>query len=163
LPDFSKQDPRWPSKAHFEPTIAAFDKQVPRCQAWVAGRSRQCKKPALKGFDVCRSCGGAGARARKTITSRKAFQEVLAGEDSHQVYTLIDKLHEIAKQGNLDAIKYILDQIFGTPKATVVNEIADRDLFAHIVRVTANFLKGDEFKEWLQQSKQALGESDSTS
>jgi len=116
----------------------------------------------MAGFAVCATHGGAGAKKSRAINGRKAFQEALAGDGSTHVHDLIDKLHSIAKAGNLDAIKYILDQIYGTAKATVVNEIGNRDLLAAMIRITAQFIKGEEFQEWLKQAQQALAESDST-
>lgn len=161
------QDPRWPDKSHFEPFLIVFrgttkERRAKRCQAWKNDHSAQCGNAAMAGFEVCRKCGGAAAKKNKSISSRRAFQEVLAGEDSTHVHELIGRLHSIAKAGNLDAIKYILDQIYGTAKATVVNEIGNRDLLAAMIRITAQFIKGEEFQEWLNQAKLALAESEST-
>jgi hypothetical protein len=77
--------------------------------------------------------------------------------DGEAVRPIIAKLQQIAVGGDLSAIKYVLDQLYGTAKTSMVTEIDNREMFARIVRVTASHLRGQEFDAWLSQVRIELG------
>jgi hypothetical protein len=162
MAEYPNQDKRWPSKAHFEQILTVGKgKGSARCQCWKSDRSQQCGKPAMPPYKACDKHGAKGAQANENFHQRKQFLDILG--DAETVRELISKLHEIALKGNLEAIKYILDQLYGTAKATIVNEIADRDLFARMVRATAQHLTGQAFEEWLKDLESEMnGDSGST-
>lgn len=164
---------RTEDKSHFLPYVeTGAGKGHPRCQAFKRGSMEQCGKMAQPGFEVCLSHGARAAEANVThgqrqavfIKTRKQFLEALGGKETDFAHQMVEKLRQIALGGSLEALKYSLDQLFGSPKATVVTEIADRDLFARMVKVTAKHLTGEAFQAWLSDLKTEMQEdSDSTS
>lgn len=159
-----------PSKPAFgfgengKPVHALNKDGVPICGARRRGPGGGfCQQALLSTNGRCPHPGHGGASKRiEAIKNRNDLIAALGGKDSVKIHELVKKLHEIAIAGNLAAITYIIDQIFGTAKTTIVQEIGNRELLAHMVRVTARFLKGPEFDEWLSLIETALA-SDSTS
>jgi hypothetical protein len=112
---------------------------------------------------MCETHGAAGVAANQRLRERKEFLEVLGANDGESVRALVSKLHQIGLAGNLDAIKYILDQLYGAPKTTVVTEISDREAMARMIKVTAKHLQGEAFEAWLFDLQTELeGHSGST-
>ena len=150
-------------RSHFVPYVEVGTlRGHPRCQAFKRGSTEQCGNRAEIGFEVCKFHGANAAKRNVThgqnqavfIKTRKQFIEALGNDKTTDfAKQMIDKLREIALAGSLEALKYSLDQLFGSPKATVVTEIADRDLFARMVRVTAKHLTGEAFQAWLSDLK----------
>lgn len=166
-PVYPNQDPRWPNKDHFEPTITRGAKEIHgsrRCQKWVSDRSKQCTRSALEGRDYCVSHGGAAAVVHEERKSRRDFLRDLEfyvdGDTQSKLYDLgIKAICQRVMAGDTNAIKYYFDQLFGGPTSTV--EIVSRDMFALMVRVTARHLKPEAFEVWLSELKTEMERSGS--
>lgn len=139
---------------------------VDRCQkARGLYENGRCKSHGGKNEGHPLIHGRKSEKLKKLIQTREQFLQVLGGDNSNKIYGIIDKLHQLATgdKPNLEAIKYILDQLFGGPKSTIITEIGDQVLFAKFVRVTARHLKGEAFQAWLSDLKQDIETaSDST-
>lgn len=126
------------------------------CQATVRmlnGRCRLCGGKTPRGPENANYKTGEHSHEMKT---RRQFVAALHGENYDRAKVLVDLLFEMAKKGDLGAIKYQLDQMYGSPQARVINEIGERAFIASVVKVTAKYLDGEKFGEWMSDLKSEL-------
>lgn len=65
-------------------------------------------------------------------------------------------LHHLKAQ-NPTLTEWYYNQKMGAPKSTIVQEIADAEVFRVCSKITAKFIDPSNFQEWLNQVKNELG------
>lgn len=131
------------------------------------------RKKASNGGGVCQQARGLGPSGRccapghggkqksmaeaREIRSREVFLSALAKGQAEGcediVPELIKQLHAQVKAGNLEALKYVTNQLYGGPTTTIEHKITGTVVLEIVIRATAKRLEKADFGEWLSEVK----------
>lgn len=106
-----------------------------------------------RGQFVAGNPGGPGnPYARRSAELRRGLLEAVTLQD---VQEIAEKLLELAKAGDIDAARLLLDRLLGKPVQPVVAEIAEPGVIVPLSEIDDPRLDNPDFLEWLERRKLA--------